>query len=148
MSYTITEPQSGVVVFDTLGSPGHVYRFMGKMAANGQLIARPAAYAAGPTATTGLAASAAGIAPSIVGTDLAGTIVVTNSANGVAGAKVIVSFGEIYDNKPVVVVSPITATSASAQPFVTASVNSFTISTNVVPVASGIEAWSYLVLGS
>lgn len=147
MSYEIKEIESGIVQVSTNGSAAHVFRVLGKTSAHGQILARPSAYGPGPTATTGLAASAAGISPSIVGTDFAGTIIVTNSANGVAGAKAIIVFGEPYANQPYVQISSASATTASALPYVTASTSSFTISTNVVPVASGIETWNYLVLG-
>ena len=146
MAYTVSENPTNQINFSTPGSTGGVFIFNGALMINGHTISGQGSQPA-VVATTGAAASNGSSTLTITGGDSAGFIVLGTTANAVAGAEVLVTFGQAYLTRPYVDISPANASTAAANCFVAASTNSFTISSGISSAASGTRAWQYSVNG-
>jgi hypothetical protein len=104
-----------------------------------------------PTAVLGATTTGQGSTYSIEGNDSAGTITLTTGTNTVlsplaAGEQVAVSFNVPFGTTPRVTLTPLTATSATLDYYVTRDVNGFKLNFVTAPAANTIYSFDYQIL--
>jgi len=145
--YKIVEAAQGLVQFLHDAPAQYAWQFQtGQLQVNGGPIV-PALHLVGGGSTPTGTGSAHASFTSIVGTDLAGRVFITNDGSPATGAQGIVLFANAFAAAPYVVVTPVSASTGTAFPFVTSSTNSFTYATGVAPVVSGTFGFNYIANG-
>ncbi len=98
-----------------------------------------------PTSNTGSAAGSGGTT-SVNGSDTSGTITINTGSSPVAGCYIAVKFASLYSNTPHILLTPVGATSASLNYYVTRTTNGFDVCAANTPQGGQSYVFDYFVI--